>query len=119
MLDVIKKNLKEKPLSTMAAILGVITGFAGVLALGSTGVDNMREYIVSKDDLEAAKVEVIEAIHKEAVVTRNVIAGEIEVRKGNLLHDLEHTTDAGKIATIIEEIKVLNKRLDKILDIDK
>ena len=115
----IKQQFKKKPLATIGAIIGIGTGIITIIAGASMGLDKLGDYVVSRAELKAAEERVIEQIHNEAVITRNVIVGEIEVRKSSLLHELEHTNDAGKIATILEDIDVLNKRLDMIRGIGR
>jgi len=115
----IKQQFKDKPLSTISAILGIITGIIGVIGGGTVAVNKASEMLVFKGDLTASENRIIERIRKEAVITRLVIVGELEERKDELLEEMDETDDPGKLARLLEELKVLNKRLDKIRGIDE
>ena len=110
----IKQQFKDKPLATVSTIVGVITGIISIVTAGTFAVNTARETIVFKEDLTASETRIIQRIRKEAVLTRGVVIGELQERKDNLMRELEDTADAGKVAQLLEEIDVLNKRIDRI-----
>jgi len=114
-----RKQLREKPLATIAAVVGIIAGIIGIIGGGTVAVSKASDMLVFKDDLTASENRIIERIRKEAVITRLVIVGELEERKDELLEEMDETDDPGKLARLLEELKVLNKRLDKIRGIDE
>jgi len=115
----IKQQFKEKPLATIGAVVGVIGGIIGIIAAADTALTRIDEYIASMAELQVAKEEVIAHIRKEAVITRDVIVGEILIRKNQLNDDLEEAETEGEIARILQHIKELNGRLDMIRGIDR
>jgi hypothetical protein len=115
----IKKQFAEKPLTAISTIVGITAGIIGIITFSIASLNDLGKYIVTDEELKEAETRVIAQIRTEAIITRNVIVGEILVRKRNLQRELENTEDAGKIAVILEKIKVLNQRLDKIRGIDE
>lgn len=97
-----------------AAVIGIVAGLIGLFTAGVAGIEKVSDYVVSRAELQIAKKEVIDHIHKEAVITREVIVGEILIRKAKLNDQLEDAETEGEIARILQHIKELNTRLDKI-----
>ena len=110
---------KKLPIGKITAMIGAVAGVISIIAFSGNVVDAVDDYVVFEADLKAAKEEVIEHIHKEAVITRDVIVGEILIRKNKLNDDLEDAETEGEIARILQHIKELNAQLDKIKGIDK
>jgi len=119
MFDRYTKNFREKPFATISGTVAFAVGVVGLITAGNQAAEHVGEYFVSAAELEIAKTEVISVIRKEAIITRNVIVGEILVRKSELQRELEDTKDAGRISSILEDITVLNHRLNKIRGIDE
>jgi len=114
-----RRDIHRIPYGKIIAGIGAVTGLITILTFGGDAVDKVGDYIITHSELSEAENRIVNRIHKEAVITREAIVGEILVRK-DLLHDqLEEAETEGEIARILEHIKDLNRRLDKIRGIDE
>ena len=115
----IKRQFKEKPISTVSMIVGILTGFITLGAFSTDAIKITDKYIVTEAELIEMEVRIIDQIQQEAIITREVIIGEILVRKNRLQHELELAETEGEIARILLQINDLNRQLDKIKGVSK
>jgi len=110
----LKTQFNNRPFATAAMLIGIVTGLITIVTFGGTAIDTVGKYIVTNSELEESENRIITQIHKEAVVTRNAIIGELLIRKSELVEELEEADTDGAIAKILNDIKELNARIDKI-----
>jgi len=119
----IKKQFREKPLATIGTLVGIIGGVISIIVFSGNAYDKLGTYVVTDAELQTtlkgAETRIITQIQQEAAITREAIVGELQVRKSELEAELEDATSAGEIARILEHIKVLNKRMNRIKGVDQ
>jgi len=108
------KDLQGMSVKKLAMIIGIITGSMTILVFASDIYKGIGELIVTDSELNIHEERIIAKIQSEAVLTRNVFIRDLEERKIKLTDRLDETENAGQIARILEEIKVINERIKEL-----
>jgi len=108
------KDLQNLSIKQIAMIIGIITGSLTIGVFASDIYNGIGKLIVTDAELVIHEERIIAKIRSEAVLTRNVFIRDLTERKTKLTDRLDETENPGRIAQILEEIKVLNERINEL-----